>query len=95
MKLCYDVIKCLLRTEKTVELAKEKQYVFAVYPNTNKIEIKNAVEEIYKVKVAAVNTVSMPGKKKRVRQKMGYTTPWKKAIVKLKEGEIQGVASGS
>jgi large subunit ribosomal protein L23 len=44
------------------------------------------VEEIYKVKVATVNTIVMPAKRKRVRQQLGYTSQWKKAIVTLQQG---------
>ncbi|MBU1037825.1 MAG: 50S ribosomal protein L23, partial [Candidatus Omnitrophica bacterium] len=54
--------------------------------NSNKIEIKKAVEDIYKVKADSVNTVSMRGKLKRVRYAIGKTSDWKKAIVTLKVG---------
>ena len=56
------------------------------------MDVKRAVEEIYQVKVEAVNTTHVPGKLKRVRARAGYTTGWKKAIVSLKEGQkIEGV----
>ena len=64
----------------------ERKYLFQVATCANKIEIKKAVEEIYSVKVNAVNCLMMPAKRKRVRQEFGHTTPWKKAIVTLKEG---------
>ena len=87
MITCYDVIKTLVRTEKGLALEPERKYFFQVAKEANKIEIKKAVEEIYKVKVQAVNTCIVRGKLKRVRQEQGSTTPWKKAIVTLKEGQ--------
>jgi len=82
----YDIIQTLVRTEKGSLIEKLRQYVFEVSPRANKVEIKKAVEEIYKVKVDAVNIMMVPGKRKRVRRDIGHTTPWKKAIVTLKEG---------
>jgi len=83
----YDVIKTLVRTEKGTVLETQNKYLFKVAPNANKIEIKKAIEEIYKVKVKAVNVTIMPSKQKRVRQEVGHTTPWKKAIVTLRDGQ--------
>jgi len=83
---CYDIIKTLVRTEKGTFLEAERKYLFHVARTANKIEIKKAIEEIYKVKVQAVNTSIVRGKLKRVRQEEGSTTPWKKAVVTLKEG---------
>ena len=87
MKTSYDIVKTLIRTEKGTDLEPQGKYFFRVSKQANKIEIKAAVEEIYKVKVADVNTVKMPAKMKRVRQEVGYTTPWKKAIVTLRKGQ--------
>lgn len=87
MITCYDVIKTLLRTEKGTSLEPQRKYIFHVNKKSNKLEIKKAVEEIYKVKVLDVNTFLVPGKSKRVRQEIGYTVDWKKALVTLKEGE--------
>jgi large subunit ribosomal protein L23 len=84
---CYDIIKTLVRTEKGTMLEPDRKYLFHVAKSSNKIEIKKAVEEIYKVKVQDVNTTIVRGKLKRVRQEQGSTTPWKKAIVTLKEGQ--------
>ena len=83
----YDIIQTLVRTEKGALLEAEGKYIFHVAKRSNKIEIKKAIEEIYKVKVASVNIMTVPGKKKRVRRDFGHTTPWKKAIVTLKEGQ--------
>jgi large subunit ribosomal protein L23 len=82
----YMVLKSLLRTEKGAIQALKQQYLFAVKKDANKIEIKKAVEGIYKVKVKAVNTHLMPGKLKRVRSQQGKTPDWKKAIVTLQAG---------
>jgi large subunit ribosomal protein L23 len=87
MITAYDIIKTLVRTEKGTTLEEQRKYLFEVYSKANKVEIKKAVEEIYKVKVQAVNIIIMPGKLKRVRQEIGKTSDWKKAIVTLKEGQ--------
>ncbi len=84
MITCYDILKTLIRTEKGTMLEADRKYLFKVAPKANKVQIKSAVEEVYKVKVQAVNIVIVPGKLKRVRQELGRTTPWKKAIVTLK-----------
>lgn len=87
MTSSYDIVKNLLRTEKGTALELRGKYIFQVNRGANKIEIKKAVEEIYKVKVAAVNTTLVPGKRKRVRQEFGYTPDWKKAVVTLQSGQ--------
>lgn len=65
--------------------------VFKVHPDANKIEIRQAVESMFKVKVRDVKTVSVPGKQKRVGKFIGRTQDWKKAYVTLAEGEINFV----
>ncbi len=87
MKVAYDIIKNIIQTEKGTNMLGENKYVFSVARGANKIEIKKAVEEIYKVKVLNVNTIKMHGKKRRVRHAIGKTPDWKKAIVTLKEGQ--------
>ena len=82
----FAVIRTLLRTEKGSIQAAHNQYLFNVQKSANKIQIKRAVEVLYKVKVDSVNTQVMPGKAKRVRQQLGQTPDWKKAVVKLKAG---------
>lgn len=82
----YDFIRNILRTEKGATIEKNGQYLFRVQGSATKIDIKKAVEDIYKVKVQAVNVINMPGKLKRVRNKYGYTSDWKKAVVTLKKG---------
>ena len=83
----YKIVKSLLRTEKGTEILPLSKYLFWVDKYANKICIKKAVEELYKVKVKNVNTSISPGKKKRVRYKEGHTAEWKKAVVTLKTGE--------
>ena len=83
----YDILKALVRTEKGSGLELQRKYLFRVAENATKIDVRRAVQEVYKVKVDAVNTVLVPGKLKRVRTKSGYTTGWKKAIVTLSEGQ--------
>ena len=89
----YDVIKTLLRTEKGSKLMEQNQYLFKVSPKANKIQIKKAVEDLYKVHVVSVNTMVVSGKLKRVRLHPGYTRSWKKAIVTLKEGDTIEMAT--
>ncbi len=87
MKSPYSVIISAIRTEKGTRLLPLNKYLFWVDMAANKTEIKNAVKEIYKVKVEKVNTVKARGKKRRVRYVEGKTADWKKAIVTLKQGE--------
>ena len=87
MKGSYQVIQTLLRTEKGGSQAKDNKYFLSVRKDANKIQIKQAVEDIFKVKVLSVNTQVMPGKLKRVRTQQGRTPDWKKAVVTLKEGQ--------
>ncbi len=87
MITCYDVIKTLVRTEKGTMMEPNRQYLFEVSSRSNKIEIRKAVEEIYKVKVQSVNTTIVRGKLRRVRNELGKTPDWKKAVVTLQEGQ--------
>ncbi len=86
MKNSHDVVKGLIRTEKGSAMQPMNKYLFWVDKSSNKIEIRKAVEDIYKVKAESVNTISMRGKLKRVRYAIGKTSDWKKAIVTLKDG---------
>ncbi|WP_166245984.1 50S ribosomal protein L23 [Paenibacillus turpanensis] len=83
MKDPRDIIKRPVITERTSEMMALKKYVFEVDIRTNKTEIKLAIEQIFKVKVANVNTIRVPGKPKRYGRYSGYTSEWKKAIVTL------------
>ena len=89
----HDVIKSLLRTEKGTNLLVENKYLFWVDKRSNKLQIKKAIEEIYKVSVMDVNTLNVKGKPKRVRYKLGKTSSWKKAMVTLKQGDTIEIAT--
>lgn len=80
----YGIIKTLLRTEKSTLAQPQRKYLFLVEKFANKVQIKRAVEEIYRVKVAGVNTFIAPGKLKKVRYQLGKTPDSKKALVTLK-----------
>jgi len=83
----YTIVRAPLLSEKGSDLSeKQNQYFFRVALGANKIEIKRAIERLYKVKVANVNTMRMPGKRKQLRRKIGHTPDWKKAVVTLKAG---------
>ena len=85
MRTAHDIIRRPIITEDSMERLANKAYTFEVASTSNKIEIKKAVEELFGVKVAKVNTISMKGKSKRVGYHVGKTSEWKKAIVTLKE----------
>ena len=93
MKTSYDVLKNIMRTEKGTRMLEENKYLFRVASDANKIQIKQAVEDVYNVKVISVNTLKMHGKWRRLRFKSGMTPDWKKAIVTLKEGDRIEIAS--
>ncbi|MBO6178093.1 MAG: 50S ribosomal protein L23 [Selenomonadaceae bacterium] len=82
-----DILIRPLITERTTQLMGEGKYVFVVAKKANKIEIARAVTEIFKVKVVAVNTANVTGKKKRLGRNVGKRPDYKKAIVKLAAGE--------
>lgn len=88
MKTSYEVLLSPLLTEKgTLLKEKDNKVLFKVARDANKIEIKKAVEEIFKVKVNRVTTINCKGKKKRLGRYEGKRPDWKKAVVALKEGE--------
>jgi large subunit ribosomal protein L23 len=96
MRNIYEVLQGPLLTEKgTLLKEKDNKVLFKVSKNANKIEIKNAVESIFKVKVDRVTTMNCKGKKKRMGKYEGRRSDWKKAVVTLKQGEkldfIEGV----
>jgi len=87
MLATHDIIKSLLRTEKSTLYEPDGKYLFLVDKNANKIQIKKAVESLYKVKVRDVRTCIYFGKMKKVRYQLGRTPDLKKAVVTLKEGQ--------
>ena len=84
----YTVVRRPLVTEKTVAKKEaERTLCFEVDPRANKVEIRSAVERLFKVKVEDVRTSNYPGKLRRRGKFAGYRPDWKKAYVKLKDGE--------
>ncbi len=80
----YDIVRRPVITEKSMSEMANKKYTFIVDVNANKTEIKNAVEQIFKVKVDKVNTIRVLGKMKRMGKYEGRRSSYKKAIVMLK-----------
>lgn len=87
MRNPYEVLVKPIVTEKSSSLMAEGKYTFRVDKASNKIEIKYAVETIFKVDVTDVKTMNMPGKRKRQGKTQGMTPAWKKAVVTLKAGQ--------
>lgn len=85
--IIYRVLKSPHITEKASDLAEKNQYVFKVYPATNKIEIKRAIEQLYSVDVLKVRVIKVPRKQRRVGRTIGWRKGYKKAIVKIREGQ--------
>lgn len=83
MKFAEDVIIAPIITEASMSRLADKKYTFRVAAGATKPEIAHAIEELFKVKVSAVNTINMKRKPKRLRYSTGYTAAWKKAIVTL------------
>ena len=78
-----DIIIAPIVTEKSNDMLQQGKYTFEVNKNATKVEIANAVEKLFEVKVLKVNTVSVKGKSKRVGYHQGKTSDWKKAIVTI------------
>ena len=85
MKTVYDIIIRPIITEASMDMTAAKKYAFEVKKDATKPEIADAVAKMFKVKVANVHTVSMKKKPKRLGVHSGYTSEWKKAIVRLTE----------
>jgi large subunit ribosomal protein L23 len=83
--LAQEIIIKPIITERSMDLLRLGKYTFKVDKHVNKIQIRNAVEELFGVKVASVNTMNCLGRKKRMGINSGFTPAWKKAIVTLKE----------
>lgn len=87
-----EVLRHGIVTEKTVRLQEQNKYTFKVALNANKIDVRRAVETLFKVKVVSVNIVRLPGKQRMLRRRGSAPRPlgaqeWKKAIVTLASGE--------
>ena len=83
MKTGYDVILAPIITENSMDMAADKKYVFKVAADSNKTEVRQAIEEIFGVDVAKVNVMNVSGKRKRLGRTFGTTSSYKKAIVTL------------
>jgi len=83
MKTSYDIVIKPIITEASMAGLAERKYTFKVAKTANKVEIKKAIEEIFKVNVETVNTINMKSKPKRLGVHLGKTSEWKKAIVTL------------
>ena len=90
----YQTILAPLVTEKATALSEQNQVVFRVPLEATKPEIKAAVEGLFGVKVLAVNTLVVKGKTKRFRGRPGQRSDWKKAMVKLAEGQSSDLTTG-
>jgi large subunit ribosomal protein L23 len=87
-----EILRHGIVTEKSVNLQKQNKYTFKVAIKANKIDVRRAVETLFKVKVVSVNIMRMPGKERMLRRKGSAPRPmgaqeWKKAIVTLAEGQ--------
>ena len=88
MKNQYNLITKPHITEKVLLLKEEgNKVVFKIRKDTNKIELKTAIESMFNVTVEAINTLTVRGKKKRLGRHEGRKSDWKKAVVTLKEGD--------
>ena len=84
----YEVLKRPVLTEKTdIQSDLENRYTFEVDKRANKLQIKEAVEKAFQVRVIAVNVMNVPGKERRLGRRRGRTPGWKKAIVTLAPGQ--------
>jgi large subunit ribosomal protein L23 len=83
-----DILIAPVVSEKSYNLLDEGKYTFIVDPNANKTEIKIAIEKVFDVKVASVNTINRKGKTRRTRYGLGKRKDTKRAIVTLREGSI-------
>ncbi len=85
--LAHDIIIRPVITEKSSRQMEHNQYTFEVHPSANKIQIRNAVQDVFKVKVEKVHTLKVRSKPKRMGAFLGKSRSWKKAIVTLVDGE--------
>ena len=87
MRPATDIVRAIRQSEKATRLAKYDQYLVDVAPDANKVEIREAVELLFRVKVAKVNTQNCRGKWRQLRVRWGRRPDWKKAIVTLAKGQ--------
>lgn len=87
MRPATEIVKGIRQTEKGTRLAKHDQYLVSVALNANKVEIREAVEQLFSVKVVQVNTQTCHGKWRRLGARVGRRPDWKKAVVTLAKGQ--------
>ncbi len=85
--IAYRVLKKPHVAEKSTDLIQKNQYVFEVVPRANKVEIRKAIEDLYGVDVVSVRIINIPRKKRKLGRIEGWRKGYKKAIVKIKEGQ--------
>lgn len=85
--LAWRILKKAHITEKATDLTGKNKYIFNIYDKADKNEVKKSVENIYGVDVVSVNIVNIPPKKRRVGKNRGWKSGYKKAIVKIKQGQ--------
>ena len=85
MKAAQDIVIAPIITEKSMSVIADKKYTFKVATDANKVEIAEAVEKLFGVEVAKVNTINVRGHKRRMGRYVGTTAAWKKAVVTLSE----------
>lgn len=90
-----STIKQPILTDKTIRLTESRKYSFLVNLDSNKSEIKAAIESLFQVKIIKINTCNLPRKKKRVGKFTGWKAQYKKAIVTLSEGETINLFTNS
>ena len=90
----HDIIRSPVVTEKSTKISENNQFVFKVDLATSKDEIKNAIEKLFKVKVKAVNTIKVKGKKKIFKGTKGKRSDYKKAVITLQKGETLDYSGG-
>lgn len=88
------LIKPVITENSMLKMEEANTYTFRVAKEANKVEIKKAVESIFNVKVKKVNTMNMRGKKRRLGRNEGTTSSWKKALVRLAEGDSIEIFEG-
>ncbi len=92
----YDIVRIPRITEKGTRLKEQSNVLtFEVRTDANKVQVRKAIEGIFKVKVADVTTVNIPGKRKRMGMREGRRSDWKKAYVTLKAGEKIDIFEGA
>ena len=94
MKNLYDIIKFPVVTEKSTKISENNQFIFKVAVDSSKEDIKKAIEKVFKVKVKAINTIKVKGKKKVFKGTKGKRSDFKKAVITLVKGETLDYSGG-